>query len=599
MKKNIAKKGPGVDVSKKRTYQGLVLAEQFESVYNLCLVNAPVECSLEKTIQMLERAGLEEIYVFASTHKEAVSNYITQRPKRQTPIIFIYSPDCLTLGESLRAVFSMKVINGPFVLTTADIVSDIHIGDIISKFEIALDTIKPLLMLKVFNHHEPLEEVDVRESSLVLYDSRKMTLKTYRSLERSNKVTVLENSKFQFKNILRDDLNHENMVLTSSLIDSGITIASIELLNYFSENFDFHTFRDDFLKDLLSSEINDDQVAIHVLPVTTFHKRITNCYQLFRASSLVLKNCSSKFYFLRDSFLQSRFNKIISKSAKIDRDSKIGNHVFIGDNVEVEEGVTINNSIILSNSRIAKDSVIENSFIGSGVQTANACHWSCVLLPFEKQLLDSETTLTNVFFDGVDWSELRWITEIELDSEEPRFDILEEIKADEHDFSDEIHDIIGRVREDADSIQGVMTELINLRLAENRSHSEMLTIIFKDIVTKLNWEVSEVMNLIKGLSVWSPLLLKFTVGHDEQHQLIKVCEVIHSEQPLAKFHLLVQFLYKEEILESEIIYSWFDRAVRSEHDEEKSRASLIEKFVQWLRAQDDLSNDDDEDDDDS
>lgn len=97
------------------------------------------------------------------------------------------------------------------------------------------------------------------------------------------------------------------------LADAGVFVCSLEFLSYFSENFDFHSLRDDFLKDLLSSEINDDNVALQILDHTIYHKRVLSPFDLFRASNLLLKSCSNKFYINKDIYNFSRFNKIISK----------------------------------------------------------------------------------------------------------------------------------------------------------------------------------------------------------------------------------------------------------------------------------------------
>ena len=60
------------------------------------------------------------------------------------------------------------------------------------------------------------------------------------------------------------------------LVDSGIYICSIALLNHFTENFDFHSLRDEFLKDFLTSKIVIDTIQVNILPKQDYCGKILN-----------------------------------------------------------------------------------------------------------------------------------------------------------------------------------------------------------------------------------------------------------------------------------------------------------------------------------
>lgn len=48
-----------------------------------------------------------------------------------------------------------------------------------------------------------------------------------------------------------------------NLRDVNISINGKVVLNYFMENFDFEHYDTNFIRELLTSEINDDQVLIY------------------------------------------------------------------------------------------------------------------------------------------------------------------------------------------------------------------------------------------------------------------------------------------------------------------------------------------------
>lgn len=581
------KKGQQTDTLKKKTYQGLIIAENFSGSHNYSLVSAPVESSLEKAIQLLEKSKVEEIFVFASASKDEVQAYLGNRSQKKINVRFIYSAECSSFGDCIRAVHAMKVINQPFVLMFADVFTEISLLPIIENYEQKVEKMKPLLMLKLFFEKEPNVPEEFDEKNLIVYDNSKMLLKQYRRLPQSQAVAIeiKENAKFSFKGLFEEPANAEKLFINFNLADAGISVCSVEYLAYFSENFDFHSERDDFLKDLLSSEINDDNVALHILDHGVFHKRVLNPFELYRATSLIIKNCFNKFYINKDDYLFSRFNRIISKKSKIGINSHIGNHTFIGENVHIGEDTVIENSIILSNTKIGNNTKISNCFIGANSVIESENNLSHVYSPFALNSGEKKTIECSLF-NGRSWSPFRHVDAEVLgeDNEEPHFEFNDNLSNVEADFREEIKEAINKLADDMSNIEGGITELINIRLAENRPHIEMVEIIFEQILVCNKFDKENVVGSIKKLSGWAPLLKKFVIGDEEMQKIIEICENFTDEHSFVKFHLLVQMLYQIEVLTEGPIIDWYESKLTSAEPKDTQRVALMEKFIEWLRS---------------
>ena len=97
-----------------------------------------------------------------------------------------------------------------------------------------------------------------------MYNKNTGNLKFYEKLQinKNDEFVLKNNPRFKFKYFLKDITDKHDpyfnldLVMRFDLRDSGISIYSADVLNFFDENFDMNTERDDFIKNLLSSEIS-------------------------------------------------------------------------------------------------------------------------------------------------------------------------------------------------------------------------------------------------------------------------------------------------------------------------------------------------------
>lgn len=54
-------------------------------------------------------------------------------------------------------------------------------------------------------------------------------------------------------------------VLHYDYVDAQVYVCSTDVLKAFQENFTFNSFRDDFIKEILTAEINEERISSYAL----------------------------------------------------------------------------------------------------------------------------------------------------------------------------------------------------------------------------------------------------------------------------------------------------------------------------------------------
>ena len=171
----------------------------------------------------------------------------------------------------------------------------------------------------------------------------------------------------------------------------------------------------------------------------------------------------------------------------------------------------------------------------------------------------------------------------------------EEDEVDDNNFDAEVEETVAKLEENFGAAERVSMELINLRLAENKSFSKCVKSIFGDILRRVGRKEKEPLKFFGYLTKWLPLLNKFNIGTKEMYRAIEVIEQYCKGNRFISLHLIVQLLFKKEFIREDIIIEWFDVRKLSTDDYDQKSIKLMEKFVEWLNEEEE-SDESDEDD---
>ena len=587
------KKNKSKEIESHKKIQGLIIAENIDgSPFNYFFDQAPIEHPLEKSIQLFERSEIKEIFVFASKNKEKVAEYLAQRKTRNEKQIKLLATESVdNLGDILRSVFEMKVINNDFVLLIGNIVSGLDLNSIVKEYEQVKKRDKTILMLKSFYQCENNLPTTFTDQSFVMFNKENKEIKFYEGIKNMGKALKLkENHRFKFKSFFKEE-TMTDYEMRFDLADCGLSVCSLDVLNFFHENFDFHNERDDFLKDVLSSEISEDKIIIHIQPTDLFFEKVNNPYRLYRSSIKTIKGCFDNFFINKEIYNFSKFNRIISKKAHVANTAIIKDNIYLGSEVVVGENTVIENSIILEGSVVGKDCKIVNSYITKGCVIEDGCEVVNSVITQErlnvKESLTYKYTLENEFKD---YSEE--IADFS-DSDSYNLESDEEGEFENNDFDNEVKETIFKLDAESSNIEKIGIELMNLRLAENKSHSDFLESILKHLLNKIGEKQKDKISFVKELEKSLKLINKFILGVKEMQTAVNAIQDFCNKFESNVFYLIMQLLYMKEVIKEEIVLGWYDENKDSTDPKTASYVDSMERFVEWIKAEEEESDEED------
>lgn len=142
-------------------------------------------------------------------------------------------------------------------------------------------------------------------------------------------------------------------------------------------------------------------------------------------------------------------------------------------------------------------------------------------------------------------------------------------------------------------VDNAQLELNSLKFSCNATFAECRHVI----VQALFESFGDPTHIDKLIIKWSPLLLRFTQGVDEQVDLIDTVQVACQNHPGLErgFFTIVPLLYKTDVVDQDAVVSWYN----SNEASKPLYVRQIRGFVQWLLQDDDDEDGDEESDKDS
>lgn len=155
----------------------------------------------------------------------------------------------------------------------------------------------------------------------------------------------------------------------------------------------------------------------------------------------------------------------------------------------------------------------------------------------------------------------------------------------------------------ADSIDNAALEVNGLKFACNASFQDCQLAILTALFSRTESGPALATSLPKLWGRWSPLLAKFTLGHEEQLGLISmICNLCKthsnpsddgSSKPFERaFNIAIPILYKTDVLDDSAITAWYE-AESAAAGPDSLYCRQIRAFVTWLQA--DESDEDESD----
>ncbi|EGC31039.1 hypothetical protein DICPUDRAFT_40532 [Dictyostelium purpureum] len=361
-----------LDIKSEETLQAVVLGDSFDIKFSpvtlekprtlLPLVNIPL---LDYTLEFLASSGVQEIFVFCCAHADQIKEYIQSSRWSNLPGVSVKcmtGRDCRTTGDALRGVYNAQVIQSDFILITGDVVSNMNLQKALQVHKARKEVDKNNIMTMVFKQASPTHRTRSKQDDTVIgTNSETLQLVWYDNSPKKKKSSIpIE----LFK-------KHPSIQMRYDLIDCHIDICSPEVLALFIDNFDFADIREDFIHDILGSELLDHKLYTYVLQgeyaarvkdLRTYHSVSKDIIHRWTFPMVPDNNfmCNTTYSLSRQMIYKERGVKLFG-------DCLISEETVLGTGTEVGSGSRISHSIIGRNCRIGKNVKIHGSYIWDNV----------------------------------------------------------------------------------------------------------------------------------------------------------------------------------------------------------------------------------------
>lgn len=336
---------------------------------------------IDYTLEWLAYQGVEECFVFCCAHANQVTNHLAKSKWRSQPnfsVTPIESHDCVSAGDALRLIEQRGVVRGDFVLVSGDTVSNMSLKEVIKEHQERRKNDKLAVMTMVVKRAKPspstfharlgndelLLAIDPHSKQLLHYDPGR----EYGGRDNFQHLPSQRNVLLE-----RSALNDRPSVqLCTNLQDCHIDICSPEVLDLFTDNFDYQQIRRDFVKGLLSDEIMGNKIFTYEIG-REYAARVEN----LRAYDVVSQDVVHRWTYPMvpdipfggntSGMRLERCNVYKGTGLTLSRTSTIGENSVLGSGTEIGEGTIIKRSVIGRGCRIGKNVSIEGCHIWDNV----------------------------------------------------------------------------------------------------------------------------------------------------------------------------------------------------------------------------------------
>lgn len=244
---------------------------------------------IEYLIDMLITAGVTQmIFVvkkYYSNLVDYVKTYLKDLTKKNSRLIhLLLVEDANSIGDCLREVYKENLIQSDFILIRGLTITNFCLEKAF-KFHMEIKKAdKNAAMTSLFKSLKNEYGVKtVYDDNIIVIDKNTKQLLQYESIDGLDRVKLNSNIKFD----LRPGKSREFEVKTNYL-DTFIDICSPEVLNHFTDNFDYKNIRDDLLRNYLVSEMYLDTFYLYEIDSSLYCNTIKNMESYLKISNEIL-----------------------------------------------------------------------------------------------------------------------------------------------------------------------------------------------------------------------------------------------------------------------------------------------------------------------
>ncbi|XP_014479601.1 PREDICTED: translation initiation factor eIF-2B subunit epsilon isoform X1 [Dinoponera quadriceps] len=627
-------------VCKKDPLQAVVLTDDFttsmtplQKLYPSILMPVISRPLLDYMMETLERSKVEEIFLYCSSHVDSLKEYVEHAKKKfhRIAISLIVSDDCRCLGDALRDIYGKGCLRGNFILLRGNAFTNTNLRNLFDLHRSKTEKDKGAVMTMVLRNVGPTKNTLLdEETTLVVSNKTDDRILHYEKLKNHEKKVKMKISWF---------LNHDEVQVSTSFLDTHVYMCSPSVLSLFADNFDFQTM-DDFIRGVVSDDVLDSSIYYEELNPEDYALAIPS----WKIYHLLTKNVMGRYsYPLTPDCLLSATDIVYSplnssykhKSAILSKGCLLEQKCFIGQNSTLGDHTTVNTSVIMNNCVIGSNVLLCDSYVFPNVKIEDNCTVTnsilfpncvvrndskideCILCPeieveanskYADAFVESPGELSTTL-SGLNGKEgfyyFKSNVGVESDDSSTESSSTECCNPvdDTNMFLSEVIDSLLRGYQDKLKCEHLILEINSSRYAYNVSVREVTYNVVKGILllplhylAEINEPVSNKSyqkHLKAVISYFKPIIRNYVKNTDAQDDCLHAIEDVASttDETLPCTLFLLHDFYDCDILSEEKILEWYESEVEDLDVRRKKVRDAVKSFAIWLREAEEDSSD--------
>jgi translation initiation factor eIF-2B subunit epsilon len=392
-----------VDQPEEDPLVAVILADSYDDHFAPLTLNWP-RCLLpiadvpllHFSVESATRTGVSHIYILTRAHaqriRQHVENHLKVTLQAQGIVVTVISmPEALSEGDALRDLDAKQVLRSDFLLYRADSVVTFDLKSIVLEHRQRRLADKDAIMtLCCMQTGEGIAMRSKATSSVHCIDPTKDQLlhtETLFASQRTRATLPLELLQFNDRDGCEEvDIRHD-------LVESGVYICSVDVPPLFSENFDYQSLQDDFIPGILTSDLLESKIFVHV-GKRGYGGRAQDTQTYDSISKDILRHWTSPIHPASTSWIGERFTekrgwRYIGQAVKSDRSCGVGPCSMIASRCVLSEQVRILESVLCSDVKIGKRSIVFRSHLHNHASVGDNVSLSHCIIGRGAQVLEN------------------------------------------------------------------------------------------------------------------------------------------------------------------------------------------------------------------
>lgn len=238
---------------------------------------------IEWTLEALAKAGVHEVFFLATWHAPQIRAYLEEhhpalvKPSRGTSVntssltkvSLIAVPEARSVGDAMRELDAHQIITTDFILMHADAVGNMDLAAVVEAHKqrrrADRNAIMTICTMPVGHRSRARPLGDLSVFALAPSTSQLLHYTAVPAIPRKP-MLKLPLELFDDESAMGLSGKGAEMDVRNDLVDCGVDVCSIDVPPLFTENFDYQSLRREFVQGILTSDLLEAKIFVHVAP---------------------------------------------------------------------------------------------------------------------------------------------------------------------------------------------------------------------------------------------------------------------------------------------------------------------------------------------